>query len=116
MVIPGVTSAPRRGASARPARSVNASDLTCRTVTVSFLRWLPAAFWEGPVRQEQRGSSRSRSIIASMIHANLLTGEVGRTVVWAVPERQQISHVVGDVEAIGTVVHAGRQRRGWLDF
>src|SRR5262245_32693808 len=41
MVMPGVISAPRPGASARPARSVSASDPMFFTVTVSLLRRLP---------------------------------------------------------------------------
>src|SRR6516162_8828061 len=43
MVMPDVISAPSRGASARPARSVSASDPMFFTVTVSLLRRLPAA-------------------------------------------------------------------------
>src|SRR5262249_40857910 len=41
MVMPGVISAPRRDASAKPARSVSASDPMFFTVTVSLLRRLP---------------------------------------------------------------------------
>src|SRR5262249_41931752 len=57
MVMPGVISAPRRGASARPTRSVSVSDPMFFTVTVSLLRRPPPSATPGHKGDVGQGAS-----------------------------------------------------------